>query len=509
MQKQQHGRKSGCGSNGIGRRGFIQATGAAAVAASLGSSLRGESATKRPNILYLFSDQWRASDHGYAGNREVVTPHLDALAEESLNFTHAVSGIPVCCPHRASLLTGKRPLSHGLYLNDLALTTDHRSIAHCLNDAGYGTGYIGKWHIDGQGRSEFTPEDRRQGFRFWRGLECTHNYNQSFYYATSPDRIPWDGYEPVAQTRMAQDYLTAQSKDESADPFALFVSWGPPHAPYHTAPKKYRDMYARRQFTLRGNVPDNHRAAAQRDYLGYYAHMTALDDCVGDLMKTLEQTGLSENTIVVYTSDHGDMLHSHGFMKKQQPWDESARVPFLVRWPSGMGRKKRETPARIDTPDIMPTLLGLCGEVDRIPDDVEGRDLSGVVRGTERPDLDYAPILTCPAPFGQWSRDRGGREYRGLRTERWTYCRDLKGPWLLYDNEADPFQQKNLAGSAAHSKKKREMDELLASRLKETDDEFLPGNEYIRRSGYLVNDRSGTVDYNIPFDKRNFTKSPL
>jgi len=235
-------------------------------------------------------------------------------------------------------------LSHGLYLNDLCLTNEHRSIAHCLNDAGYSTGYIGKWHIDGQGRSEFTPNDRRQGFQFWRGLECTHNYNQSFYYADSPKRIPWEGYEPIAQTRMAQEFLTDQTKAE--EPFALFVSWGPPHAPYHTAPKKYRDMYAGREFTLRGNVPVSHRAAAQRDYLGYYAHMTALDDCVGDLMKTLEATGQAENTIVVYTSDHGDMMRSHGFMKKQQPWDESARVPFLVRWLGGLGRKKRETAAR-------------------------------------------------------------------------------------------------------------------------------------------------------------------
>lgn len=140
--------------NGVGstfaldRRDFLQATGTAALMAGLGAELRGApTPAKRPNILYLFSDQWRACDHGYAGNAQVITPHLDALAAESLNFTHAVSGAPVCCPHRASLLTGKRPLSHGLYLNDLALTTEHRSVAHCLNDAGYETGYIGKWHI--------------------------------------------------------------------------------------------------------------------------------------------------------------------------------------------------------------------------------------------------------------------------------------------------------------------------------------------------------------------------
>jgi len=491
------------------RRKFIQVTGATAVAAGMGSGLAAQPKKKRPNILYLFSDQWRATDHGYAGNQEVHTPNIDRLASESLNFTHAVSGIPVCCPHRASLLTGQRPLSHGLYLNDLALTTEHRSVAHCLNDAGYSTGYIGKWHIDGRGRSNFTPEDRRQGFRFWRGLECTHNYNKSFYYADTPGRIPWEGYEPFPQTRMAEEYLRQRAKDEDADPFALFVSWGPPHAPYPTAPEKYRRMYANDRLTLRDNVPDERRQQAAKDYLGYYAHMTALDDCVGDLMKTLEATGLAENTIVVYTSDHGDMLHSHGFMKKQQPWDESLRVPFLIRWPAGMGRKKRSTEARIDTPDIMPTLLGLCGEGQRIPDAVEGRDLSGVVSGTERPDLDHVPILTCPAPFGQWSRLRGGREYRGVRTERWTYCKDLNGPWLLYENEADPFQTNNLAGKGEHRRKQRQLEDMLQVRLKETDDEFLPGDEYIRRSGYVINERSGTVDYHKPFDKRNYTKRPV
>lgn len=489
------------------RRKFIHVAGTTAVAAGMSPKVLADRPSKKPNILYLFSDQWRTADHGYMGNREVLTPNIDRLASESLNFTHAVSGIPVCCPHRASLLTGQRPLTHGLYLNDLAFTTEHRSVAHCLNDAGYSTGYIGKWHIDGRGRSNFTPFDRRQGFQFWRGLECTHNYNKSFYYADTPERIPWDGYEPFPQTLMAQDYLKQHAKNEDADPFALFVSWGPPHAPYQTAPEHCRKKYAGQKLTLRDNVPEERRKQAEKDYLGYYAHMTALDDCVGDLMKTLEATGLAENTIVVYTSDHGDMLHSHGFMKKQQPWDESCRVPFLVRWPKGMGRKKRETAARIDTPDIMPTLLGLCGEGDRIPDTVEGRDLSGVVRGKVRPDLDYAPVLTCPAPFGQWSRLRGGREYRGVRTERWTYCKDLKGPWLLYDNEADPFQKKNLVGKA--KKKQSELEDLLVSRLEETNDDFLPGDEYIRRSGYVINERSGTVDYRKPFDERNYTQSPL
>jgi len=487
------------------RRRFIKTAAAASVAAAVTNSRSAES--RRPNILYVFSDQWRASDHGYAGNSDVITPNLDRLAAQSVNFTHAVSGIPVCCPHRASLITGKYPLTHGLYLNDLSLSPDHRSVAHCLNDVGYTTGWIGKWHIDGQGRSEFTPPERRQGFQYWRTLECTHNYNKSPYYGDSPEKKHWQGYDAIAQTDDAKRYIENHSRSETDQPFALFLSWGPPHAPYLTAPEKYQKLYADKEITLRKNVPGEHREAALRDYRGYYAHMTALDDCMGGLLKTLEETGLADNTIVVYTSDHGDMLHTRGAMKKQQPWDESLRVPFLVRWPDKLNNQSREISMPIDTPDIMPTLLGLSDV--EIPEAVEGIDRSRVILGTEKPDVDHAALMTCPAPFGQWSRDKGGREYRGVRTTRYTYCRDLEGPWLLYDNEADPFQMDNLVDRPEHAKLQKKLDSRLNELLAKTGDEFLSGPELIKRSGYVVDAKSGTVNYHIPFNAANYTKSPL
>lgn len=487
------------------RRRFIKTAAAASIAAPLVNSRSAEA--RKPNILYVFSDQWRASDHGYAGNTDVITPHLDRLATQSVNFTHAVSGIPVCCPHRASLITGKYPLTHGLYLNDLSLSPEHRSVAHCLNDNGYSTGWIGKWHIDGQGRSEFTPPERRQGFQYWRTLECTHNYNQSPYYGDTPEKKFWKGYDAIAQTADAKSYIENYSRSDTENPFALFLSWGPPHAPYLTAPKEYQDKYADKDITLRKNVPQDHRDAAIRDYKGYYAHMTALDDCMGDLLKTLDETGLADNTIVVYTSDHGDMLHTRGAMKKQQPWDESLRVPFLVRWPEKLKNQPREISMPLDTPDIMPTLLGLSGT--EIPDEVEGIDRSGVILGTEKPDEDHAALMTCPSPFGQWSRKHGGREYRGVRTTRYTYCRDLDGPWLLYDNEADPFQMDNLVNQPGHADIQKRLDDRLNDLLKQTRDEFLPGPELIRRSGYVVDTKTETVSYRVPFNPANYTKSPL
>ncbi len=492
----------------INRRDFIKTTAAASLAATLPTACsKADAQPMKPNILYIFSDQWRHSDHGYAGNSDVITPHIDRLASESVNFTHAVSGIPVCCPHRATLITGKYPLTHGLYLNDLSLATDHRSIAHCLNDDGYETGWIGKWHIDGQGRENFTPPERRQGFKYWRTLECTHDYNKSPYYGDSPEKKYWPEYDAIAQTKDAQGYLERHAQSGSDSPFGLFISWGPPHAPYQTAPEKYHKLYADKNITLRKNVPEDEREEAIKTYKGYYAHMTALDDCLGDLLKTLEETGLAENTIVVYTSDHGDMLHSRGAMKKQQPWDESLRVPFLLRWPEALKNQAREISMPLDTPDIMPSLLGLAGV--SIPEEVQGIDRSAEILGRKEPDAKHAALIQCPAPFGQWSRDRGGREYRGVRTTRYTYCRDLKGPWLLYDNETDSFQMDNLVNKPSHATLQKKLDDRLNQLLEQTRDEFLSGPELVTRSGYVVNPKNETVDYNIPFNPANITKSPL
>ena len=125
-------------------------------------------AAKQPNILVLLTDQWRFDAFGHAGNKDVKTPNIDRLEKESINFTHALSGVPVCCPMRASLLTGQRPLTHGVFMNDVSLNPNANSIAKVLNSAGYNTGYIGKWHIDGRGRSSFIPRERRQGFEYWK-----------------------------------------------------------------------------------------------------------------------------------------------------------------------------------------------------------------------------------------------------------------------------------------------------------------------------------------------------
>ena len=145
------------------------------------------------NILFVLADQWRAQAFGFAGDRNVRTPHLDRFERQCVNFTQAVSGVPVCSPTRASLLTGQRPQTHGVFLNDVPLSKNAVTLPKELKAAGYDTGCIGKWHIDGHGsRSAFIPRERRQGFDYWKVLECGHAYNQSHYYADGPKKLEWD-----------------------------------------------------------------------------------------------------------------------------------------------------------------------------------------------------------------------------------------------------------------------------------------------------------------------------
>ncbi|HXJ73813.1 MAG TPA: sulfatase-like hydrolase/transferase, partial [Candidatus Dormibacteraeota bacterium] len=177
----------------------------------------------RPNILFVIADQWRAQAFGFAGDPNVKTPNFDRFERQSVNFLQAVSGTPVCSPTRASLLTGQRPLTHGVFLNDVPLSTNAVTLPKVLKAVGYDTGCIGKWHIDGHGsRSAFIPRERRQGFDYWKVLECTHVYNDSPYYADGPEQLKWEGYDAIAQTRDAQAYL--RNRTNSSKPFLLWLA---------------------------------------------------------------------------------------------------------------------------------------------------------------------------------------------------------------------------------------------------------------------------------------------
>ncbi len=439
---------------------------------------------KRPNVLVILPDEWRAQATGYNRDPNVHTPALDRLATESASFDTAISGCPVCCPARASMMTGQFPLTNGVFINDVELKPNGPALAEVFARAGYRTGFIGKWHLYGSPdghygrRLAYIPPDKRLGFQYWKACECSHDYNHSLYYeGDDPTARYWPGYDAQAQTDDACGYIERQAK--GSDPFFLFLSLGPPHFPYDTAPEKYRALYADRPIQLRPNVPEDRRAEAVTALRGYYAHIAALDDCVNQLLTTLTRLRIADDTIVAFTSDHGDMMFSQGLTTKLYPWDESIRVPLLIRYPRRQGSKGRRIRTPVNMPDLMPTLLGLAGLP--IPSGVQGTDNSALAcGGPER--RDAAALITLPVPITE-ARRYGFAAYRGLRTERYTYVRSIEKPWLLYDDQTDPYQMHNRIGDPEYASKRASLDSSLNAQLRRVHDDFLPAEEYVRRAG--------------------------
>lgn len=455
-------------------------------------SFAAEPASRKPNIVYLLADQWRASATGYAGDPNVRTPNLDRLARQGLNFRNAVSVCPVCTPYRAALMTGRFPTTTGMFLNDAYLPAEEVCMAEVFGQSGYSTAYIGKWHLDGHGRGSYIPPERRQGWQYWKGAECDHNYNHSHYYTDASDtKRFWEGYDAFAQTRDARQFLRDHARDER--PFLLMVAYGVPHFPHQTAPAEYKALYPPEKIALPPNVPQSQQAKARQEAQGYYAHCTALDQCVGDIMAALAETGLEESTILVFTSDHGEMLGSHDCppLMKHVAWNESALVPLLVRYPAMHGKQGRVVQTPITTPDLLPTLLGLIGQPP--PRTVEGTNLSDSIRGgrdlPDRPALFMGVAPFIPQPYG--------KEYRAIRTARWTYVRGLDGPWMLFDNARDPNQMENLVDKPDRAAVVKDLDARLWAELKRTGDEFHPGAWYIDEFGYRIA-KHGSIAYDEP-----------
>lgn len=444
---------------------------------------------RRPNLLFVFGDQWRAQSTGFGGCAEVRTPHLDRFVGEGVYLPWGVSSVPVCTPWRGTFLTGLNPDRHGLFLNDAPLNPELPSIGKAFCEAGYATGWIGKWHVDGHGRLAYIPPERRHGFDYWKVLECTHHYHESLYYAgDSEERQQWPGYDAFDQTEDAISWLRER---EESQPFFLVLSWGPPHSPYRTAPASYLEAYDQANVTVPANVPPDMRQGVQSQLAGYYAHCTALDDAFGRLMEALDELHLAEDTIVVFTSDHGDLVGAHGMYDKQGPWDESIRVPLAIRWPAGLRAAEKRNKTLFQTTDFFPTLGALCDVP--VPAGLPGRDLSEHLARGSTP-KDNSAFIAAYHTFGNWPNQAArrddpliqAREYRGLRTERHTYVESRKGPWLLYDNKSDPLQLNNRVEDPAFSAVKADLATRLRQRLQEYGDEFLAGEEYCRRWNYNV-----------------------
>lgn len=442
---------------------------------------------KRPNLLFVFADQMRAEAAGCYGNGFVHTPALDQLAHEGVRAKHCYATSPVCGPVRATMLTGTHPTTHGVIANDLAIRTDLPSLGTILRDAGYRTGYIGKWHLDGVPRRKFTPPGpRRLGFDdYWAAFNCAHDYFQPYYFRDTPEKVEPGGYEPVVQTDLALEFLEQSKTDDR--PFALVVSWGPPHDPYPQVPQAYRAIYAPAEVPLRPNVqPETVNFLARnldcrRTIADYYAAVTALDDQLARLLAALEAGGQEKDMLVVFGSDHGDMLWSHGWMKKQAPYEESVHVPLVLRGPGLPAGAASDV--MIGLVDLMPTLLGLLGV--RVPETVEGLDLSAALRGEAGAQSPDAVLLTNQFSSDEAS-DQHMPEWREIRTRSHTYVETAPGQaWLLFDDVADPYQMNNLAGRGEASDLQRGLSVRLGEMLAASRDRFLSGTELLERMGLV------------------------
>lgn len=470
------------------RREFLGTAATTGVAVALGTdALAGRrDGVRKPNIVFLFADQMRAHTLGCYGNLNVPTPHFDAMAAAGMVFDNALSTWPVCSPYRAMLLTGRHPMANGTASNDVGMRDDLPTVATACREQGYRTGYIGKWHLEFN-RDPFVPKRRRQGFDYWAVNNCTHRYMDHFYCTDTPERVHFKGYDAVVQTDLAIDFMTRNR----SNPFCLFMSWGPPHDPYNLVPDEYKARVSAERIALRPNVGDRKtvdflldrddppaKVVARREQdrpiyenddrlrrevlHGYYAHTAALDDCIGRIRGALRELGLAGDTILVFSSDHGDMLGSHRMASKQNPYEESIRIPLLVEYPKGVPGGKR-TDALCAPVDIMPTLLSLAG----VPcPEVDGKDLAAAARGGDADRQDAVLIMKLTAGGNPYAMN-GITPWRGVRTKRYTYVHlEGHGHWLLFDNREDPWQLENLVDkpeyAALRDRLHRRMGELMA-----------------------------------------------
>lgn len=414
-----------------------------------------------------------------------MTPNLDRFAADGLRFTHCVSNSPVCVPARGSLLTGCYPMKHGAITNDLPVRTDIESVADVLNQHGYHTGYLGKWHLGGVPRDRFISEGERLGFDEWKVNNCDHNYLNSYYFDEENRRHEIDGYDAEEYTSLAVDFIERNREQ----PWGLWLSWGPPHDPYFDVPQKYLDLYNDRELTPRENLPDDitdrldrpHWSGkeAEEKLKGYYAHITALDEQFGRLFQTLEKSGQLDNTLIVYTSDHGDMIGSQGWTNKQFPYEESIRVPLMARLPGVI--RQGVCDELIGLADLPVSLMNLLGYPLSAPD---GTDLQALFREEDAVGQEACYIFDL-VPCHQ-SMDRGTDAWRGVRTARHTYACHADGiPWLLFDNEADPFQQENLVDDPVSSSLREKLHRQTKQYAKQYDD-LLLWPELLQRHGLVA-----------------------
>ncbi|HUS85683.1 MAG TPA: sulfatase [Bacteroidales bacterium] len=432
-----------------------------------------------PNIVFIMADQYRTAALGFLEQDPVITPNIDRLASEGIFFSNATSTMPVCSPYRAMLMTGNYYTINNVPMNCLSdnpgnyLRTDDNTILDALAASGYNVGYIGKWHLEepkepyvtsgnnaGPGKAnweEWTPPERRHGVQFWYAYNTFDNHFKPHYWtnkSTRDKRLEIEEWSPIHETSVAIDFIknTDGTFRDTRKPFALFVSYNPPHTGYSYVPEKYRDLYKdmtfeqlnTRESVLPGSPGEDH---ARRVLADYFACVTGIDEQVGRIMECLVEQGLRKNTILVFTSDHGNCLGAHNHVTKNIFWEESFSVPLIISWPGKTGIGVSDI--LISPTDLFPTLAALAGIGSG---DVQGMDLSQkIVTGEGKEPLGalYAYLTHSQADslVGGFPGKAWGE--RGFRIKDYMLVvNKLPGEPTVYylsDLKADPFQMRNIA----------------------------------------------------------------
>lgn len=456
----------------------------------------------KTNLIYIFADQWRYHAMGWVQGDQAMTPNMDVFARQSLCFDNAYSTFPLCTPHRGSLMTGKYPFSIGLWTNckvgleeKLMLKPQETCIGNVLQDGGYETAYIGKWHLDAPEQNfsacpasgardwdAYTPPgERRQGFSYWLSYGACDDHLNPHYWADSPEPICPAKWSAEYETDKALEYLERRQEDEK--PFALFLSYNPPHLPYELVPDRYYERFRDVPIRWRPNVPEEKRTPEMEVIARqYFAAVYGIDEQFGRITAYLRERGMEENTLVVLSADHGEMLGSHGLMSKNVWYEEAVHIPLLMRQKGRI--KPGRNPVMFASPDHMPTLLELLDLP--VPDTCQGIGHGASALGGE--DKGPGHMFLCSYPgtpesvsaFAKKGMTHKAHGWRGVKTPELTYVisngympEDGQAEYL-YDDRKDPWQLHPMKiGRGTEDRRVLELRKILKEYLDMLGDPFL------------------------------------
>lgn len=429
---------------------------------------------KQPNVIVFFTDQQRWDTTGVHGNPAGLTPNFDRMAKTGTHVSHSFTCQPVCGPARSSLQTGLYATTTGCYRNDIPLPDDKRTLAHYFNESGYETGYIGKWHL---AETDPVPQEQRGGYDYWlaaNALElCSDSYD-TVLYDNQCKEVKLPGYRVDALTDAAIRYVD-QHKDT---PFFLFLSFLEPHHQNHLdnypAPDGYEEQYIGKwlppDLAVLGGTAPQHIG-------GYYGMVKKLDEALGRLIDSLKSTGMLDNTIVLFTSDHGCHFKTRNGEYKRSCHESSIRVPTALIGPGfNGGGHIQELVSLVDLP---PTLLSGAGIP--VPEVMQGKSILPLTKGESQGWQDDVFIQISESQVG-----------RAIRTKRWKYgvTDHEKHGWndsssyqyteeFLYDLHADPYELNNLIHLESYQDIAVDMKERLLRRIFEVEGEkpdIIPAN---------------------------------